>query len=139
MNAQKQRLEVEPASPDDDDLAIENAARGESRGERGDELGKVSVHRLLVAALEQDLLPVAKNQRPKSVPLRLELPALTSRQRVRRAGQHRREGRSKRQDHGVILDVILKVCSNRRRPGVGPPPSSARSGPAVQVQTGPSL
>src|SRR2546422_8433170 len=38
-------------------------------GEGCDELGEVTVHRLLVAALQHDLVAVAKHQRPKAVPL----------------------------------------------------------------------
>ena len=36
--------------------------------------GKVAVERFLVAALDQDLVAVAKHQRAKSIPLRLEDP-----------------------------------------------------------------
>src|SRR2546426_12793528 len=39
MDAQEQRLEVEAARADDDDLAVDDAARGERGGERGDEPG----------------------------------------------------------------------------------------------------
>ena len=65
-----------PSAPDDDDLAVDDAALGQRGGERGDELGEVAVHRLLVAALQQDLVAVAEDQRAEAVPLGLELPAL---------------------------------------------------------------
>jgi hypothetical protein len=51
-------------------------ARREGARERRDELQEVPVHRLLVAALEQDLVRVAKHKRANPVLLRLvsELP-----------------------------------------------------------------
>ena len=99
MDAQQQRLEVEPARADDDDLAVEDAALGQRGGERRDELREVAVHRLLVAALQQDLVAVAEDQRAKAVPLGLELPAVAVGQRLGGAGEHRLEGRSERQVH----------------------------------------
>src|SRR3989442_10146658 len=87
MDAEEQRLEVEPAHADDDDLAVDDTALGQRRGEGCDELGEVTVHRLLVAALQHDLVAVAKHQRPKAVPLGLELPAVAARQGIRGLGQ----------------------------------------------------
>ena len=64
-----------PLVADDDDLAVDDAALGKRRRERRDQLREVAVHRLLVAALQQDLVAVAEHQRAEAVPLRLELPA----------------------------------------------------------------
>jgi len=91
MDAQEQRLEVEPLGAHDHDLAIQDAALGQRRGQRRDELREVPVHRLLVAALQQHLVAVAEHQRAKTIPLRLEQPALATGQRVGSAGQHGRE------------------------------------------------
>ena len=52
MDAQEQGLEVEPADPDDHDLAVDYAAFGWHGGQWGDELWEVSVHGLFVAALQ---------------------------------------------------------------------------------------
>ncbi len=72
MEAQLQCVKVEFIVLDDDNLAIENAARRQRRAQRLEQLGKVAVERLFVAALDQDLVSVAKDQRTKSVPLGLE-------------------------------------------------------------------
>src|SRR6266498_3839345 len=103
MDAQEQRLEVEPPFPDDDDLAVEDTACGERRTQRLNELGEVPVHRPLVAALEQDLIVVAKHQRPEAVPLRLELPHFALRQPIGCARQHRRDRRREGKAHNPIL------------------------------------
>src|SRR5687767_12619675 len=99
MDAQQQRLEIEPGSARDDDLAVDDAALRQRGGQRDDELRKVAVHWLLVAALQQDVVAVAKDQRSKAVPLGLELPPLAAGQGVRGAGQHGRERRSEGKPH----------------------------------------
>src|SRR2546426_12398221 len=104
MDAEEQRLEVEPVGARDDDLAVEDAALRERGGERRDELREVSVHRLLVAALEQDVAAVAEDERAKPVPLRLEEPSLAVRQRVGGAGQHGLDRRIEGQTDGAIPD-----------------------------------
>jgi hypothetical protein len=101
MNAQEQRLEVEPAGAHDDDLAVDDAALGQRAGQRFHELGEVPVHRLLVAALQQDLVAVAEHEGAKPVPLGLEQPALTGGKPVGGAGQHRLDRRVERQAHGL--------------------------------------
>src|SRR4029453_6939325 len=110
MNAQQQRLEVEPGGADDDDLAIDDAARGQRGGEGGDELREVPVHGFFVAALQEELVAVAKYDRPEAVPLGLELPARPVRQGVRRARQHGRQRWSERQAHARILRGPYLVC-----------------------------
>src|SRR5215469_15106955 len=106
MDAQEQGLKVEPVDPDDHDLAVDHVAFGQRGGQWGDEFRKVSVHGLLVAALQQDLVAVAKHQRSKAVPLGLELPSLTVRQGVSGAGQHRGKRWSEGQAHGSILEEV---------------------------------
>ena len=89
-------------------LAVDDAPVRQRGLQRRRELREVAVHRLLVAALQQDLLPVAKNQRSKPVPLGLELPSLAVRQGLRAAGQHGREGRSERQSHLYLAATLLR-------------------------------
>ena len=74
MNAELQRLEIEPAILGDDDFAIEHAAIGQLRPQRLEQLGKIAIQRFLIAALDQDLVPVAEDQRAKPIPFRLEDP-----------------------------------------------------------------
>jgi hypothetical protein len=99
MDAQQQRLEIEPVLAHDDDLAVHHAARGQRGGERGDELGEVAIHRLRIPALQQDLVAVPEYQRAKAVPLGLELPARAAGQGLRRGGEHRLDRRRERQRH----------------------------------------
>ena len=72
MQAQLQRIEIKLILVHDDDLPIENAARRQRGTERIQQLRKVAVQRLFVAALDQNLIPVPKYQRTKSIPLGLE-------------------------------------------------------------------
>jgi hypothetical protein len=122
MDAQEQGLEVEPGRPDDDDLAVDDAALGQRGAQRGDQLGEVPVHRLLVTALQEDLVAVAEHQGPKAVPLRLELPSRPARQGVGGAGQHGRERRAERQAHDPILP--RRLSAGDRHP-LGPFPLDA--------------
>src|SRR5688572_20226657 len=99
MDPQEQRLEVEALGPDDDDLAVEDAPLGQRARQGGDELREVAVHRLLVPALQQDLVAVAKDQRAEAVPFGLELPSLAAGQGLGGGGQHGGERRRERQAH----------------------------------------
>ena len=91
MNAQQQRLELEPAVARDDDLAVQHEARRRSanRAQGLEQLREVAVQRLQVARLEVQLRAVAKHEGPKTIPFRLVAPSLADRQLGRRLGQHR--------------------------------------------------
>ena len=93
MEAELQRLEIEAAIPGDDDFAVEHAAGGQLRQQRLEQLGKVAVERFFVAALDQDLVAVAEDQRAKPVPLRLENPRSVAGQFVNSLGEHRQDRR----------------------------------------------
>src|SRR4051812_33990562 len=99
MDAQEERFEVEPRGADDDDLAVDDAALRQVGEQRLDELGEVAVQRLEVAALQQELVAVAKDQRAEAVPLRLELPAVALRQAVGGGGEHRLDRRVEGKAH----------------------------------------
>src|SRR5262245_12007028 len=103
VDAQLQRLEVESAVPRDHDLAVEHAAPRELRLERLAELREVAVERLLVAALQQELVAVAEDDHPESVPLRLEDPARAVRQLADAPGEHRQHGRADGELHARSL------------------------------------
>ena len=115
MNSEEQRFEVESRRADDHDLAIDDAALRQRRLERRDELRKVTVHRPFIAALKQDLIAVAKDERAESVPFRLEQPAVACRQAVGRRGQHRSEWRIKRKMHDA------RPCSEAHGPSRSSP------------------
>ena len=64
---------------------------GQLRQQRLDQLGEVAVERLLVAALDQDLVAVAEDERAKAVPLGLEDPAVPGGQLADALGEHRQD------------------------------------------------
>src|ERR1700736_3027951 len=74
MNPKLQFLEVEPIVLRDNDFAVENASSGQLRIQRLEQLGKVSIQRFCIAALNKSFVPVAEDQRAEPVPLRVEDP-----------------------------------------------------------------
>ena len=94
MQAQLQGVEVESAGADDDDLAVDDAARRQPLGERLVQVGKVAVELAQVAALDRDLAPgPAEDQGAKAVPLRLEQELALDREHLGDLGQHRLDRR----------------------------------------------
>ena len=75
VQAHLQRVEVEPALADDHDLAVDHAALGQALAQERLELGEIAAERLQVAALDVELVAVAKHDGAEAVPLRLEQPA----------------------------------------------------------------
>src|SRR5215475_11845388 len=88
MNTQLESLEIESAIPGDYDFAVEDTVRWQLSLQGCQKFGEITVKRLLIAALNEDFIPVAKNNRSKSVPLRLEDPAISLRQITDSFGQH---------------------------------------------------
>src|ERR1700744_831254 len=74
MNTKLEGIEIKRAANGDHDLAIQHIAVRELLKQWIDELGKVEIEGFLVAALDQDLVSIAKNQRAKSIPFRLKAP-----------------------------------------------------------------
>ena len=72
MNPQLQRLEVEAADIGDDEFAVEHTSRGKLRADRIEQLREIAIERFRIAALDQDFVAVAKDQRAKAVPLWFE-------------------------------------------------------------------
>src|SRR6266545_7642165 len=98
MKPELQRIKVEPAILDDDDFAVENTAGRQVRPQRLEQFRKVTVQRFFIAALDEDLISVAKNQGAKPIPLGLENPVSASRQFANSLGEHRQD----RRVHGKI-------------------------------------
>ena len=109
MKPQLQRVEIEPAVLGDHDLAIEHAAVRQLRAQRLEQLGKVAVQRFLVAALDQDLVAVAEDQRAKSVPLRFEDPVFACRQFIHALGEHRQHRRVDGKIHASCYNAITRT------------------------------
>ena len=94
MQAQLQGVEVEPAGADDDDLAVDDAARRQPLGQHLVQIREVAVELAQVAALDRDLAAgAAEHQGAKAVPLRLEQELALGRQRLGDLGQHRLDRR----------------------------------------------
>ncbi len=93
MESHLQRLELQGFADRDDDLAVEHAALGELRLERIDQLGEIAIERLLIPALDEDLVAVTEEQRAKAVPLGLEDPAFAGWQLADTLGEHRKDWR----------------------------------------------
>ena len=102
MKAQLQRLEIEPAGAHDHDLAVEHAALRQLHPQRVDQFRVVAAERLLIAALDEELVCITKNQCPEAIPLRLEEPPLTIRQSVGRFGEHRQDRRVDGEMHDCV-------------------------------------
>src|SRR5579864_854422 len=82
-----------------DDLAIQHAFRGQRRLQRLQQLREVTVQWFFVAALDEHFLPIAKNQRAKAVPLRLENPVFAFGQLRNALSQHWQDRRVYRKVH----------------------------------------
>src|SRR5262249_42095634 len=102
----------EPARRGDDDLAVDDAARRKREKQRGVQLGKVAVERPQVAALHEQLGAAAKNDRAKTVPLRL-VEKRPGGQRVRQLGEHRLDRRVQRESHALDLTNNRKGREDR--------------------------
>ena len=70
--AELERVEVEPVRRRDHELAVEHDLGGQLFEQRLAQLGEVAQQRLLVAALEIEVVAVAEQDAAEAVPLRLE-------------------------------------------------------------------
>src|SRR6516165_8810817 len=105
MNAELKRVEVQCATARQDDLTIEYASRGQLRSDWPQQFGEIPVQRFFIAALDQDLASVAKNQRTKSIPLRLEDPLSCAGQLFDTFGEHRQDWRIYRKIHILMISA----------------------------------
>jgi hypothetical protein len=110
MQSQLQLIEVETVIMSDHDFAIQHALRRRSGKQRIHKFRKVPVQRLLVAALDEKLSPVAENERPKTIPLGFKDPTIASRQFLDPFGKHRKDGRI----HGEVHELMLSPHSVKR-------------------------
>lgn len=79
MKPELELIEIEPIIFNDNDFAVEHAASGKGRSERIEQFGEIAIERFFIAALDNDLVPIAKDERTKSVPLGLKNPAAAGR------------------------------------------------------------
>ncbi len=88
MDPQLQGIEVQAAAGSDDDLSVEHASGRKLPQQVPLDLGKVAVQWLALAALNEDLVAIAEDQRPEAVPLGLEDPTIAPGQLGYSFGQH---------------------------------------------------
>src|SRR5581483_1189615 len=88
MKPQLQFFEVEAVIFHDYNFAIEHAAGGQSGTQRIEQLGKITVERFFVAALDEDFVLIAKDQGAKSIPFRFENPISAGWQFLNASGKH---------------------------------------------------
>jgi len=112
MQPQLQPVEIEAVIMSDHDFPIQHALRRQSRTQRVQQFGKVPVQRLLIAALDKNLIPVAKNKRPKAIPLGLKDPVIAGRQLLNPFGKHRQHRRIHGKVHGFMLPRAFLVDFN---------------------------
>ena len=74
MKAQLERVEIECALLRDHDFTIEYATSRKLLQYRIDQFGEVTIQRLFIAALNENLFAVAKDERAKAVSLGFEYP-----------------------------------------------------------------
>ena len=104
MLTQLQRVEVEPAVVRDHELAVEHDLVGKLREQRLAQLGEVAQQRLLVAALEIEVVAVAEHDAAEAVPLRLV--------------------RARRRSRGISRVSLASIGSNGGRTGSVTPPNA---------------
>src|ERR1700680_2838226 len=93
MESHLERFEFESFIARDDYLAIEHAALGELRFQRIDQLGEVSIERLLISALDENLIAISEDERAKAVPFGLENPCFAGRELPDSLREHRENWR----------------------------------------------
>src|SRR5216110_2959778 len=93
METKLQRLEVETTILRDHDFSVEHASRGKLPRKCFDELREIPVEGLLVAALNEQLVAVAEDERAEAIPFRLENPVVAGRQVADSIREHRQHGR----------------------------------------------
>ena len=92
MQPELQRVEIEAARGDDDDLAIDDATRRQPLEQCVVQLGKIAIERLQIAALDVDVARREKRSR-ESRPIWARTDSRHPRQGVGDLGQHRLDGR----------------------------------------------
>ncbi len=89
MQPHLQGIEIQPVSGGDHDLAVDDASVGQLREQDLVQLGKVAIERLEVAALDEELGAVAKDNGAKAIPLGLEQEVAFGWDRICELGEHR--------------------------------------------------
>src|ERR1700722_3448846 len=108
MQTQLKSIKIKSIILDDDHLSVEHATCGQRRVQWLQELRKVTIKRFSVAALDENLISIAKHQGAKTVPLRLENPIALCGQFIHPFREHRQDRRIYRKVHTPWYNV---ACS----------------------------
>src|SRR5205814_6140392 len=103
MKTQLQRVKTKRRSLNDHDFAIEHAAGRQGRTQWIEQVGEITVQRLFVAALNQNLVAIAKYQGAKAIPLGFKHPIISGRQVAYPLGEHGENGWVHGKVHGSML------------------------------------
>src|SRR5688572_9996646 len=113
MNPQLERIEIQPLVLDDDNFAVKNTLIGQGQSYRIKQLGEIAVERSLVTALQINVIAIAKHNRAKAIPLRLDDPAVPWRENSNTLRQHRLNRRVDRQFHWRARDSFKAEKAGR--------------------------
>jgi hypothetical protein len=108
----QESVEVQPARPGDDDLAVQDSRPRQRRLQRRQHLGEVPVQRLAVTALQVDAVRSPEHQHPEAVPFRLVQPPRALGQRISQLREHGLDGRRKRRAHFMNLGSCGGYCND---------------------------
>src|SRR2546421_8889847 len=113
MDPELQCLKVEPLTLSYYQFTIQHAAHRQLLPQRFEQFREITVQRFFVATLYQDLVPIAEDQRAKSIPFRLEHPPLAGGY----LGNSLREHRQNRRIHGKLhVSNLLPSTAIRKLP-----------------------
>src|ERR1700747_2412655 len=109
MNTELKGVEIEASFARDDDFAIENAAGSQLGSQRLQKFRKISVERLSISTLDQDLIVVAKDQCAKSVPFWLKKTHIPAWYFCNSFGEHRQDRRIYWKIHASMVYVSAEI------------------------------
>jgi hypothetical protein len=118
MQPELQRLELESLLAGDDNLSVEDAPLRQLCLQRIDQLREVAIEWLLVAALDEDFIPVTEEKRAEAVPLGFEDPSFARWQLAHSLCEHRKDWRIDREVHAGISVINFRDETSGSRTSV---------------------
>lgn len=109
MDAELKCIEIEMTIVGDHEFAVENAFLGKLLAHRFKHLGEVAVERLFIAALQENLIPIAKYEDAKAIPLGLVDPVPLGRDLFDAFGEHRKDWRIYGDVHALAPEMTITV------------------------------
>src|SRR5688500_5832101 len=119
MNAKLERIEIEGTVLGHDDLAVEHATRRQLLQYRIDQLGKITIERFFVTALDHYLVAVAKNKCAEAAPLWFKNPITSAWEITDTFGEHRQDRRVYGKLHDCVTCFLATDYTDSRREATG--------------------